>query len=301
MAARKKPAREAAPPLGFRRRLLAAAGEMATPRRRRLWKWLLAELAIVFLGVSLASWAEDYRQHRSDEALSGQILAALGRSLVDLEKHEDTVGKGLDAELARFDAQRKQGLRPVPPVYRESMAERPPTLVWGALVETGGARLLPPDLLFDFARFFNRMDSLGERYIRYNQFSEERFLPVVDKGGVVFYDSGGALKPEFREHVARLREIRGMQKQMVVDGARLRAAIAAVTNFRAKNSPRRSVEIGSLSATQAMNLAISGEREEHRPKRNRARSARWSGSGGWPGGRSGGPKRVAAPRLFGTT
>ena len=154
---------------------------MATPRRRRLWKWLLAELAIVFLGVSLASYAEDYRQHRSDQALSRQVVAALGRSLVDLGKHEHEVGSGLDAELARFDSDRKRGLRPVPPVYRETMAERPPTLVWGALVETGGARLLPPDLLFDFARFFNRMDSLGERYIRYNQFSEERFLPSATR------------------------------------------------------------------------------------------------------------------------
>jgi hypothetical protein len=230
MAPRKKPAKAAVPPLGLHRRLLAAAGSTATPRRRRMWKWLLAELAIVFLGVTLASWADAYRQQRSDQALSRQILAALGRSLVDLEKHEQTVGKGLDAELARFDAQRKQGLRPVPPVYRESMAERPPTLVWGALVETGGARLLPPDLLFDFARFFNRMDSLGERYIRYNQFSEERFLPLAGRGSDIFYEAGGALKPEYREHVARLREIRGMQRQMVVDGARLRAAIAAVHN-----------------------------------------------------------------------
>jgi len=228
MAARKRPAREKVPPLGLHRRLLAAAGGLATPRRQRMWKWLLAELAIVFLGVSLATWADDYRQHRADRALSRQILAALDRSLVDLEKHEHTVGRGLDAELARFDAQRKQGLRPVPPVYRETMAERPPTLVWGALVETGGARLLPPDLLFDFARFFNRMDSLGERYIRYNQFSEERFLPLADKGGGVFYEPGGALKPEYREHLARLRELRDMQKQMVADSDKLRATMAAV-------------------------------------------------------------------------
>ncbi|MGZ8997623.1 MAG: hypothetical protein ACXW2T_02090 [Allosphingosinicella sp.] len=178
--------------------------------------------------MSLASWADDYRQHRSDRALSRQILSALDRSLVDLEKHEQTVGKGLDSELERFDAQRRQGLRPVPPVYRETMAERPPTLVWGALVETGGARLLPPDLLFDFARFFNRMDSLGERYIRYNQFSEERFLPVADKGEGVFYDAGGTLRPEYREHIARLRELRDMQKQMVADGTTLRAAVAEV-------------------------------------------------------------------------
>ena len=221
-------AEEPVPPLGLHRRLLAATAAMATPRRRRLWKWLLAELAIVFLGVSLASWADDYRQDRADRALSRQILAALGRSLVDLDKHEHSVGRGLDAELARFDAQRKKGLRPMPPVYRESMAERPPTLVWNALIETGGARLLPPDLLFDFARFFNRMDSLGERYIRYNQFSEERFLPLAGRGPAVFYEANGALRPEYFQHVERLREIRGMQKQMVADSASLRAAIAGV-------------------------------------------------------------------------
>ena len=228
MAARKAKARQAAAPLGLHRRLLTAAGEMATPRRRRLWKWLLAELAIVFLGVSLASYAEDYRQHRSDQALSRQVVAALGRSLVDLGKHEHEVGSGLDAELARFDSDRKRGLRPVPPVYREGMAERPPTLVWNALIESGGARMLPPDLLFDVARFFNRMDSFGERYIRYNQFSEERFLPVVEQGESAFYQPDGSLKPDFREHVERLRELRRMEKALLAEGAELRSALAAL-------------------------------------------------------------------------
>jgi hypothetical protein len=219
---------EPAPPLGLRRRLLAAAAAMATPRRRRLWKWLLAELAIVFLGVSLASLADDYRRHREDSALSRQIRGALDRSLVGLEEHERTVGGALDAMLARYDSERKSGLRPLPPLYRESNAERPPVLVWEALVETGGARLLPPELLFDFARFFNRMDSLGERYIRYNQFSEERVLPFVELGAAYFYRPDGALKPEFREHIERLREMRQMEKAMVAEGAQLRAAMSAI-------------------------------------------------------------------------
>jgi hypothetical protein len=221
-------AEEPAPPLGLHRRLLAATAAMATPRRRRLWKWLLAELAIVFLGVSLASLADDYRRKREDDALSRQVVAALGRSLVDLGKHERTVGSGLDAELARFDSERERGLRPVPPLYREEMAERPPTLVWSALVETGGARLLPPDLLFDFARFFNRLDSFGERYIRYNQFSEEHFLPLVEQGEAAFYRPDGSLKPEFREHVERLRELREMEKAMLAEGAGLRSALDAL-------------------------------------------------------------------------
>ena len=193
-----------------------------------MWKWLLAELAIVVLGVLGASLVDDYRRQREDDALSRQIMAALARSLVDLEKHETNVGRGLDERLRRFDAERARGLRPVPPVYREDMAERPPTLVWDALVETGGARLLPPDLLFDFARFFNRMDSLGERYIRYNQFSEDRFLPLVEQGAAAFYRPDGSLKPEYREHVERLRELRQMQRAMVAEGADLRAAMAGM-------------------------------------------------------------------------
>ena len=228
MAARKKPAKEAVPPLGLHRRLLAAAGGLATPRRRRMLKWLLAELAIVFLGVSLASLADDYRRKREGDALSRQVVAALGRSLVDLGKHEKEVGSGLDAELARFDSDRKRGLRPVPPVYREGMAERPPTLVWDALIESGGARALPPDLLFDFARFFNRMDSFGERYIRYNQFSEERFLPVVEQGETAFYRPDGSLKPDFREHLERLRELRRMEKALLAEGVELRSALDAI-------------------------------------------------------------------------
>lgn len=226
MAARKRQARKAVPPLGLHRRLLAAVRGAATVRRRRMWKWLLAELAIVFLGVLGASLVDDYRRQREDAALGRQIVAALDRSLVGLEEHERVVGTPLDMKLKRYDEARKRGLRPLPPLYREDMAERPPTLVWEALVETGGARLLPPELLFDFARFFNRMDSLGERYIRYNQFSEERVLPFAHEGPAIFYGADGALKPEYREHIERLRELRQMEKAMVVEGAGLRAAMA---------------------------------------------------------------------------
>ena len=224
--ARAKKKVEPPPPLGLRRRLLAAAAAMATPRRRRLWKWLFAELAIVFLGVSLASLADDYRRHREDAALSRQIRGALDRSLVGLEEHELKVGGRLDAMIARYDSERRRGLRPMPPLYREDMAERPPVLVWEALIETGGARLLPPETLFDFARFFNRMDGLGERYIRYNQFSEERVLPLLELGPAYFYRPDGSLKPEYREHVERLREMRQMEKAMVAEGAKLRKAMS---------------------------------------------------------------------------
>jgi hypothetical protein len=226
--AKAEPAPPPMPPLGLHRRLLAAARAGATPRRRRLWKWLAAEFAIVFLGVSGASLADDYRQQRADHALSVQITGALDRSLAGLAEHERDVGGRLDAMIAKYDAQRRRGLHPIPPLYREDNAERPPALIWEALVETGGARLMPPELLFDFARFFNRMDSLGERYIRYTQFSEERFLPVIDQGAAAFYRPDGTLKPEFREHVERLRELRKMERDMNVDGARLRAALAAI-------------------------------------------------------------------------
>jgi hypothetical protein len=228
MAARKSRTREAEPPLGLHRRLLAAAGAMATPRRRRLWKWLLAELAIVFLGVSLASLADDYRQHRSDAALGRQVVAALDRSLARLETHERLLSRRMAVDMARFEADRKRGLRPIPPLYREDMAERPPTLVWEALVETGGARVLSPDILFEAAIFFNRMDGLGERYIRYNQFTEQVFLPLARQGGAGFYDPNGALKPEFSEHLERMNEIVLMEKSMAAEGASLRRAIAAM-------------------------------------------------------------------------
>jgi hypothetical protein len=70
------------------------------------------------------------------------------------------------------------------------------------------------------------MDSLGERYIRYNQFSEDRVLPLAGRDPAAFYGPDGALKPEYREHVERLRELRAMEKAMVVEGAGLRAAMA---------------------------------------------------------------------------
>ncbi|MGQ0558732.1 MAG: hypothetical protein ACT4OE_03985 [Sphingosinicella sp.] len=200
---------------------MASFRGFASPRRRRIWRWLLAELAIVFLGVYGASQVDDWRRARADDEQRRLVVASLEQFLDDLRQHDRTAWRGIDRQLAVFEAARNRGERPVPPYYREYRGERPPTQIWDALIASGGARLLPPDLLFDVARIINNMDSIGERYVRYNAFTETRLMQLAGAPAGLFYEANGTLKGDYRVHLAALREIREIERSLVIDAAGL--------------------------------------------------------------------------------
>jgi len=54
--------------------------------------------------------------------------------------------------------------------------------------------------------FFDRADSFGERYLRYNRFSEEQVLPYLDQPER-FYGPDGRIDPLVAAHVAQLRAL----------------------------------------------------------------------------------------------
>lgn len=60
---------------------------------------------------------------------------------------------------------------------------------------------------------FDRADCFGERYLRYNRFSEERILPYLDRPEH-FYGPGGRLDPQVAAHVAQMRAIGRSAKAM---------------------------------------------------------------------------------------
>ena len=89
---------------------------------------------------------------------------------------------------------------------------------------TGAARALDPKLFFQLARFHSRADSFGDRYLRYNDFSEERVLPHTSEPGT-FYDERGQLRPEYAAYVDRLRDLQRELRALITEAAQLRDAL----------------------------------------------------------------------------
>jgi hypothetical protein len=182
------------------------------------------ELIIVFAGVTAAFALENFREAREEAAYRQRMVAALRDSLGDLSTHGAAIDRQMDLMLRGFDAARARGEEPLVPVCREAGSERPDTKAWDGVVATGAARSLDPALFFRLARFYSRAESIGERYERYNAFSESRVLPyLADRDE--FYERSGKLKPEFAAYVDRLRDIQREQRATIVEAAGLRDAL----------------------------------------------------------------------------
>lgn len=193
-------------------------------RHRTLIGEFAFELAIVFVGVTAAFALENFRQARDEAAYRRRMVAALRASLDDFTVHGAAIDQQMGAMLRSFDLARAKGEEPPLPIYRETGGERPPTRAWDGIVATGAARSLDPEVFFRMARFYSRADSMGDRYQRYNVFSEERVLPyVADRRR--FYRNG-TLKPEFAAYVDRLRDTQREEQAINAEAANLRNALS---------------------------------------------------------------------------
>lgn len=190
---------------------------------RTLFGEFAFELIIVFVGVTAAFALENYRQARQEAAYHRAMVGGLRASLDDWATHGAEIDRQITTLLRNFDEASKQGRRPPLPVYRESGGERPPTKAWDGIVATGATRSLDPTLFFRLARFYSRADSFGERYIRYNAFTEERVLPYLGDTGA-FYD-GRRLKPEYAAYVDRLQDLQREGHALVVEAGELRDSL----------------------------------------------------------------------------
>lgn len=195
-----------------------------TKRHRDLIGRFTFELVIIFVGVTAAFALENARETRAETQYRGQMVSALRTSLDDWAVHGKEIERQIDALLREFDLARQQKVQPTLPVYRESGGERPPTRAWDGIVATGAARALDPRLFFRLARFHGRADSLGDRYIRYNNFSEERVLPYSGEPSM-FYDERGQLKPDYAAYVDRLRDLQREHRALIAEAAQLRDAL----------------------------------------------------------------------------
>lgn len=194
-------------------------------KHRSLIGKLVFEIVIVFVGVTAAFALEATRQDRQNNQYRHAMLGALAATLDDTIEHNQEFEEFVDRQLAVFDAALARGEHPKLPVFRESGAERPPTRIWDGVVSTGAAKELDPDLFFALAMFYTRMDSIGEKYIRYNDFTEQHVFPLGPDQTGVYDPETGRLKPEFAAYVDRLRDLDQVTKELDVKATDLRARL----------------------------------------------------------------------------
>jgi hypothetical protein len=182
---------------------------MKTPSRviARSWKMLLAELVVVFLGVYGAFWVEDFREQRDREERTAEVVDVLVQDVDDYIAVSGAFSTYMSDGLQTWDEAYARGEMPPPFVFRIRGAEKPPLTTWEVVNQAQIAELLEPNLLYELGFYYNELSGIGDRFVRYSEFTESEVLPLKLTGSAGFYDDAGdRLLPQFEAHMNRLRE-----------------------------------------------------------------------------------------------
>src|SRR4051794_8527983 len=189
----------------------------------RDWFGVAIEMLAVVLSVILGLEASQWNAQRGEAQYRRQMIAAFDQSLADFEGGGINAHRKAAAALADFKAGLKAGRRPPPPILHYVALDRPPTRAWDAIVSTGAARDLDPQIFFRLAALYSSADSWSDRYQRYNQFSEAEVLPYVNDADH-FYRNGKLL-PIFAGHIDRMIELVNHADRMTREARVLRGEL----------------------------------------------------------------------------
>jgi hypothetical protein len=196
-------------------------------RQRALVGRFLFEIVIIFIGVTAAFAIEALRQRSEEADYRRSMIAALVPTLDDVIAHNNAFEREVSTKLAAFDGAIARGEKPALPVFRETGSERPPTRAWDGIVATGAAKALEPAMFFRLALFYTRQDSFGEKYIRYNDFTEQRVFALGRDQSSVYDSAGGRLKPEYTAWVNQLRDLQILGRHITKDATQIRIELLA--------------------------------------------------------------------------
>lgn len=163
------------------------------------------ELLVVFIGVSAAFIVDNFREKQERRNETEQIYSVLASSLNDFHAYGDTVYARMQAELQRWDS-RDTTQYARPPIYRESGGEGPPVGAWEAMLGSGGIEVIDAQLFWELAVFFNRVQSLRDRYRRYTTLTEAMLMPRLFEGNQgTFIPGTMRVLPEVGAHIELMR------------------------------------------------------------------------------------------------
>src|SRR5881628_2809005 len=160
-----------------------------TEKRSRfahLGGWV-AELVLVFVGVSAAFWLSNYQQHRQDAERRDQILAFIEQTLSEgIESSKVNRAKEQEPEATEFrralDAGEMPPLRPFVFTTDYSPGD------FAAILQAGGVQLLDLETLNALRNDESVIRWGLSRMARYTKLSDELIMPNLDQNISFFYD-----------------------------------------------------------------------------------------------------------------
>jgi hypothetical protein len=147
----------------------------------------LAELALVFVGVSAAFWLSNYQQHRQDAERREQILGFIEQTLREgIESSKLNRAKEQEPEAAEFRRALDAGEMPPLRAFTFITDYSPSDLA--TMLQSGGVQLLDVRTL----RALRKDESVIRwglaRMARYQKLSDELIVPNLDRDISFFYD-----------------------------------------------------------------------------------------------------------------
>ena len=170
---------------------------------------LVVVVAGVFIGIQVANWNEA----RHDAARKEQIVEALITDMRDSIDVQQGFVSEISSGLSEWEHAHARGEKPAPYYFRINGSDTAPN-TWGTLSQMQLIDLFDPSTLFDLTFYYSELDGVGQKYIRYVSFVEDRVLPYTQGNSQYYYEDGTSnLKPVYRENMERLREFRDQSKR----------------------------------------------------------------------------------------
>lgn len=188
----------------------------------------LAQLTLIFVGVTLAFVFEGWRKQLDEAADVRQTIDGLIVELGHYEKHGGDLALRMEQSVAAWRTEDRAGRRAVLDLYRIPGAPCPPSAAWESAVSSGVANRLDPVLRLDLGWFYSENRGIHVNYARQLSFQEREVMPRTLQGAAAFYGPDGTLRPEFRVHLQLYEEFAADLKRLSAQGGDLRHKLEAL-------------------------------------------------------------------------
>jgi hypothetical protein len=146
----------------------------------------VAELVLVFVGVSAAFWLNNYQQHRQDEERRDRILASIEQTLREEIESGKTETAKQEREAAEFRSALDAG--DMPPLHPFVFTTDYSPGDIATLLQSGGVQLLDVKTLTALRELESVIRWGLSDMQRYQKLSDELIVPNLDQDISFFYD-----------------------------------------------------------------------------------------------------------------
>lgn len=161
----------------------------------------LAQLTLIFIGVTLAFVFEGWRKDLNEAADMRKTVDGLIAELAHYDSHGREMARRMKQSVEAWRAEDRAGHQAVLDLVKIPGAPSPPMAAWNSAISSGMISKLEPSLALELGWYYSEYAGIHSNYVRHLPFEENEVMPRVEQGAAAFYGADGKLKPEFRVHL----------------------------------------------------------------------------------------------------